>query len=240
MHAHVPSLIVESARAHAMRFERPLAPAYGNEVGSRILWGFIAVAAGVFYALRWALGAQGIRGLPGANLAFVVALLFAFLLAQRLWIRAPLAEIGLRPFGAWTRRERLYLFQVVPLAIVAFSIVFHDHLRALLERHGPAGFVFFSLLTGFLWGIAQELLYRGWLQTELTRRFGARVGLLAANVIFTFGPLHFDALFGSDGVRWGRLAAVFGIGLFFGILFRRSGNLWLPAVLHGLWPPNMA
>ena len=35
------------------------------------------------------------------------------------------------------------------------------------------------------------------------------------------------------------LAAVFGIGLFFGIVYYRSGNLWIPAVLHGLWPPNM-
>jgi membrane protease YdiL (CAAX protease family) len=29
-------------------------------------------------------------------------------------------------------------------------------------------------------------------------------------------------------------AAVFAIGLFFGILFRRSGNLWMVAVIHGI------
>ena len=85
----------------------------------------------------------------------------------------------------------------------------------------------------------QEFLYRGWLQTELSRRFGALAGLLAANVVFTFGPLHWAHVAGATGPQWGMLAAVFGIGLFFGILYRRSGNVWIPAVLHGLWPLNM-
>jgi len=110
----------------------------------------------------------------------------------------------------------------------------------LLEQRGPVGFVLFSVLTGLVWGFVQELLYRGWLQTELTRRFGAVAGLLAANVVFTLGPLHLDYLTGPGGVRWAGLLAVFGIGLFFGFLYRRSGNVWIPAVLHGLWPLNMS
>ncbi len=40
-------------------------------------------------------------------------------------------------------------------------------------------------------------------------------------------------------VRWGGLAAIFAIGLFFGLVYWRSGNVWIPAVLHGLWPLNM-
>ena len=80
---------------------------------------------------------------------------------------------------------------------------------------------------------------RGWLQSELTRRFGALAGLLIANAAITFGPLHFDYYVGMDVVYWGGLAAVFGVGLFFGLFYRRSGNLWIPAVLHGIWPLNM-
>ena len=30
------------------------------------------------------------------------------------------------------------------------------------------------------------------------------------------------------------IAAIFAIGLFFGILFHRSGNLWIVAILHGI------
>jgi hypothetical protein len=98
----------------------------------------------------------------------------------------------------------------------------------------------FSVLTGFAWGVVQEFLYRGWLQTELTRRFGGMPGLLVANLVFTFGPLHLDHVLGPHGPSWGTLAAIFGIGLLFGLIYRRSGNLWIPALLHGLWPLNMS
>lgn len=233
------SLLVDSALAHGLRFEAPLAPTYGNAVGIRVLVAFIAVAVGTFFALPVLSTALGARGLPVANLGFVAALLVAFVVAQRAFIRAPFAEVGLRRFADWTRRERLYLFQVVPLAAVAFAIVFREHLLALREQHGLAGFLLFPVLTGLAWGIVQELLYRGWLQTELTRRFGAAAGLLVANVAFTFGPLHLDYLVDPAGVRWGGLLAVFGIGLFFGWVYRRSGNVWIPAALHGLWPLNM-
>ena len=205
----------------------------------RILVAFLVVAIGLFFALRFGANALDLRGLPAANLGFVVALLAAFVAVQEMFVRLPMSAVGLRRFADWTRRERLYFLQVVPLAAVAFAIVFADHLLALLEQHGFAGFLLFSVLTGLLWGMVQEFLYRGWLQTELTRRFGAIAGLLAANVAFTFGPLHLNYLVGPGGVRWGGLAAVFGIGLFFGIVYYRSGNLWIPAVLHGLWPPNM-
>lgn len=205
-----------------------------------MLAAFLVVAVGAFYALRVAFEATGIRGHPGANLAFVLGLLAVFVPAQVALVRTPFADLGLRRLARWSRLERLYALQVIPPAAVIFAIVFRDHLLALVGKHGTPGFMVFSVLTGVAWGIVQELLYRGWLQTELVRRFGPPVGVLAANAAFTFGPLHFDQLLGADGVRWGFLAAVFATGLFFGILYRRSGNLWIPAVLHGLWPLNMA
>lgn len=236
---HRQSMLAESMRAHTLRFEARLAPTYDDAVGIRMLVAFLVVAVGVFFALRYLAVAAGIRGFPAANLAFVVALLAAFVVAQRALVRAPMTTVGLRRFADWTRRERLYFFQVVPLAVVVFAIVFRNHFQELMAKHGLAGFVWFSVVTGVLWGIVQEFLYRGWLQTELTRRFGAVAGLLLANVVFTFGPLHLNYLLAPDGVRWVPLVAIFGIGLFFGLVYYRSGNLWIPAVLHGLWPPNM-
>lgn len=235
-----PSLLVDSLCAHALKFERSLAPKYEDAIGLRMLLAFLMVGIGLFFALHLISDVAGVRGSPASNMAFVVALTGAFFLAQRAFVGLPIAGVGLRRFADWTPRERLYLFQVVPMAIVVFAVVFSDHLLALLHLHGFAGFVLFSVLTGLCWGMVQEFLYRGWLQTELTRRFGATAGLLAANTAFTCGPLHLNYLVDSTGVHWGGLAAVFGIGLFFGILYLRSGNLWIPAILHGLWPPNMS
>jgi membrane protease YdiL (CAAX protease family) len=203
-----------------------------------MLVAFVVVGIGMLLALRSASAAPALRGLPAANLGIVVVLFAAFLVVQRAFVRLPMTDVGLRRFADWTRRERLYFLQVVPLAAVVFAVLFRGHLRTLLGEHGLLGFLLFSVLTGLAWGMVQEFLYRGWLQTELTRRFGATAGLLAANVAFTFGPLHIDYFSGPIGVRWD-LVAVFCIGLFFGIVYRRSGNLWIPAVLHGLWPLNM-
>jgi len=233
------SLFADSINAHAMRFEKPLAPAYGDDAGLRMLAAFLVVAIAMPFALRFALDVTGVRGMPGASLGFVVAWLAAFILVHWSFVRVPMAAVGLRAFAEWTRRERLYLVQVVPLAAVAFAVLFRAHLQALIDRHGLAGFLLLSVLGGFAWGMAQEFIYRGWLQTELTRRFGAIAGLLAANLVFTFGPLHLDHFGGPGGARWGGLAAIFGIGLFFGIVYFRSGNMWIPAAMHGLWPLNM-
>jgi uncharacterized protein len=233
------SLLSDSVLAHMLRFERPLAPTYGNGPGICMLVAFVVVGIGLLLALRAASAAAGVRGLPAANLGIVVALFAAFLLVQRAFVRLPMTDVGLRRFAEWTRRERLYFLQVVPLAAVVFALLFRGRLLTLLGEHGLTGFLLFSVLTGLACGMVQEFLYRGWLQTELTRRFGAIAGLLAANVAFTFGPLHIDHFSGPiGGARWD-LVAVFCIGLFFGIVYRRSGNAWIPAVLHGLWPLNM-
>jgi len=232
------SLLSDSVRAHALRFEMPLAPVYGSAAGIRVLVAFLVVGVGMLLALRHASAAAGVRGVPASSLGIVLILLAAFVVMQRTFVGLPMVDVGLRRFADWTRRERLYFLQVVPLAAVAFAIMFHGHLLALLGQHGLAGFLLFSVLTGLGWGMVQEFLYRGWLQTELTRRFGATAGLLVANTAFTFGPLHINYLSGSTGPRWD-LVAVFCIGLFFGIVYRRSGNLWIPAVLHGIWPLNM-
>ena len=84
--------------------------------------------------------------------------------------------------------------------------------------------------------VYQELLYRGLLQTELVRRWGTLTGILVSNLVFTFGPLHayhFLAAQRSPSHLW-IFAAIFSIGLLFAILYKRSGNLWIIGVMHGL------
>ena len=230
--------LCESLRAHALQFATPMAPRHDDAAGVRMLVAFVVVAVGMLVGLRHVAAALGMRGSPATDQGIVATLIVSFVALQLAFVRLPMAAVGLRRFADWSQRERLYLFQVAPLAAVAFAFLFREHLLGLLALHGPAGFVVFSVLTGLGWGMVQEFLYRGWLQTELTRRFGGTAGLLAANLAFTFGPLHVTSLAGPTGLRW-ELAGVFLIGLFFGLLYRRSGNLWIPAVLHGLWPPNM-
>lgn len=91
-------------------------------------------------------------------------------------------------------------------------------------------------LSQLAWGFYQELVYRGALQTELTRRMGGLWGALAANVAFTFGPLHFYHLTeeNSPVSKAIMFMAVFAIGAVFAFIFHRTRNLWLVGVLHGI------
>ena len=102
-----PSLLVDSWCAHTLRFERPLAPKYEDAIGLRILVAFLMVGIGAFFALRLVSDVAGVRGFPATNMAFVVALVGAFFLAQRAFVGLPIASIGLRIFADWTSRERL-------------------------------------------------------------------------------------------------------------------------------------
>ena len=71
-------------------------------------------------------------------------------------------------------------------------------------------------------------------QLEVGRRWGAPAGILVANVLYTFGPLHwtyFSSLLPLAGPMFG---SIFVVGLFFGLLFSRSGNLWIVTVFHAI------
>ena len=78
------------------------------------------------------------------------------------------------------------------------------------------------------------MVYRGILQSELVRRWGTLIGILIANIMYTFGPLHWNYFLARSAVAIPMFLSIFAIGLFFGILFRRSGNLWMVAVIHGI------
>jgi CAAX protease family protein len=143
-----------------------------------------------------------------------------------------LSQIGLRRWREWNSIEKSYFVQTFVIANVVFSILFIDRLRAIVAEPSLWGRVGLVLVTSFLWGFYQEIVYRGILQTELVRRIGTRRGILVANVLFTFGPLHFYHFYQPSPAPM--FAGIFATGLFFAVLFLRSGNLWMVGIFHGL------
>ena len=161
--------------------------------------------------------------------------LLAYLLV-RVFIKMYGSQLGLYGWKNWTKIERLYFLQIIPITIIIFSIFSLAELKVLFTRANLLGICLFNFVPQIIWGFYQEFLYRGILQTELVRRWGSWKGILVSNSIFTFGPLHlyhFHIAEKNPSHLW-IFAAIFCIGLFFAIIFKRSGNLWIIGIMHGL------
>lgn len=148
----------------------------------------------------------------------------------------PLSQLGLYSWRRWSKTEKLYLLEIIPISVIIFSFFTSEGLRTLWARPDIWKRGLFIFGSKMIWGFYQEFLYRGLLQTELIRRWGAYTGILVSNLVFTFGPLHayhFLAVRRSPSHLW-IFAGIFAIGLFFAVLFKRSGNLWIIAIMHGI------
>ena len=156
----------------------------------------------------------------------VPLLLAIALLLIRFGAGVRFSQLGLRRWREWSTTEKSYLLQVALVFVAVFSWIFAERLRA------ASWAVCASYL---LWGFYQELMYRGILQTELVRRWRAPAAILTSNALYAFGPLHFYHLGVLPPLQAAlMLGTIFAIGLFFAVLYHRSGNLWIVGVLHGI------
>ena len=219
-------------RGHILDFERRDAPAYSSTTGIRLLV--------IFLVLEFVAGPR-IPILTWLSLAppvwlRVSVLLALSVLAVRLWAKVSFSDIGFLPWQKWSGTEKLYFAQVVIIANAIFIALYSRQLGFLGESLGVWPAVAAIAAVEFLWGFYQEFNYRGILQTELTRRFGGIWGLLAANAVFTLGPLHFYHF--TSTRPWPStaiiFAAIFSIGLLFALIFHRTRNIWLVGVFHGI------
>jgi len=212
-------------KGHLLLFDATPTPTSDAPAGLRLLLIFVALEGVLgprLSMLHW-LGLP----LPPSWLRIPI-LLGLTLLAVRFVAGLKLIQIGFRPWREWSGTEKSYFVQVFVVANVVFSLVFADRRPTPTMLAEPA-----VVLASFTWGFHQEVVYRGILQTELVRRWGSTWGILVSNALFTFGPLHFYH-FARGVSALPMFAGIFVLGLFFAALFRRSGNLWMVAIFHGL------
>ena len=217
-------------KGHAFLFENNRAPTYDASTGLRLLLIFFALEGVIGPRLSLFTWLQ--LPLPPVWLRIPILLAFALLLV-RFIAGLKLSQIGLVRWREWSGIEKSYCVQVFFIANVVFCVLFADRLRTILVEPFLLRRVLTVFLPYLLWGFYQEVVYRGVLQTELVRRWGTLLGILVSNLVFTFGPLHFYH-FSHTSPALPMFAGIFATGVFFAVLFRRSGNLWLVAIFHGI------
>jgi len=223
-------------RGHLFLFDTPRSVNYSPQQGNRLLWVFILMEFFIRPLILFVSRRVGISHHHWWLACNIAILVFLSYFLVRILAGIKVSRLGLYPWGNWSKIEKLYFAQIIPITIFIFSIINFTSLRALSGRPDLFEIVFLTLIPQVIWGAYQEFLYRGILQTELVRRWGAFRGILASNLVFTFGSLHayhFLIAEKNPAHLW-IFVAIFGIGLFFSVLFRRSGNLWLIGILHGL------
>ena len=225
------SWVLPHVKGHVLLFG-PIPPAaYHPTAGLKLLAIFLLLE-GLIGPRLWLFRAVGLP-LPPVWIRVPVMLIVALTLV-RLAAGVRWADVGLKPWRAWSTTEKSYFVQVFVLANVVFSLVSAKRLARVFADSALRTAALGMVVTYLLWGFYQELMYRGILQTELTRRWGVTAGILVSNLLYTFGPLHLYHFSARPQAAFLMFAAIFAIGLFFGLLFWRSGNLWMVGVLHGL------
>ena len=215
------------ARGHFLLFDPRSVPHWDAATGARLLLIAVGIEAIRLVAVRWFH--------PTVPLLILVLLLLAGVLGLvRFAARLKLSQIGLYRWSAWSAVEKSYFVQLLVIANVVFPLVFASRLRLILAQPSVVATVWSAFVPYLFFGFYQEVVYRGILQSEFVRRWGTLAGILTANVFYTFGPLHWYYFAAHGSLAVPMFAAIFAIGLFFGVLFWRSGNLWIVAVIHGI------
>jgi membrane protease YdiL (CAAX protease family) len=218
---------------HILQFGAKPSPVYDSAVGIRLLI--------LFFFMEGILGPRLTVAtwlkipIPDVTIR-IPAMLLVTLILIRSFVGIKFSQIGLSPWKYWSATERWYFFQTLILVNGIFAMMLLPKLKIVFAEPALWSTAANVFLVHLLWGFYQELIYRGILQTECVRRWGASAGICVSNILFTLGPLHFYHLngIGTNPSHAWIFAAVFAVGLFFGFLFHRSANLWIVGVFHGI------
>lgn len=82
-------------------------------------------------------------------------------------------------------------------------------------------------------GPCEEALFRGIVQNRLREAMSAPAAILLATALFAV--VHVSALTGSLAARAVTITILFIPGLVFGSAYEYTGNLVVPALIHGIW-----
>ena len=130
------------------------------------------------------------------------------------------------PIWAWIAAAAATpLIGLISSVVIGSFMEESENLKMMSEifrEHGRSGFLIpLALMIGATPAICEELLFRGYVQTRLTRAFNPAAGIFIASFLF--------AIFHMDFVH---VIAVFPLGLFLGFVTWRSGSLFPGMIGH--------
>lgn len=207
-----------------------------------------AYAAGNIIALAFVLILESIgiavRGYPG-RIAFVSAIsLQAIGFGGIALVYLKYAEHDhnlIRLEGSWRRGIGYFVGGIVALilGLAGISIVITQigidpaESRVITNFKNPELLLVLIPISILIVGPAEELLFRGLVQGKIRRAIGPVGAIIIASALFA--SIHVFGLKGSLTETIATLSVIFVLSLILGSLYELSGNLVIPALVHGLY-----
>ena len=85
------------------------------------------------------------------------------------------------------------------------------------------------LLCWMIQGFSEEICFRGWLMTSLTKHHSPLYGVIVSALVFAAFHL------GNDGISVLAFINLTLFGIFAAFYLLRTGSIWGPAAMHGVW-----
>jgi len=140
-----------------------------------------------------------------------------------------LREVGL-VIGGWL--AIIVSLVIVATAVRVLGVEPASNRSAELAMQRPEIIPILILASFLVIGPCEELLYRGVVQGRIRESLPGAPSILIASAVFAF--VHFMALTGGASARLTTVAILFVPSLVFGAIYEYTGNLVVPALLHGL------
>jgi membrane protease YdiL (CAAX protease family) len=125
----------------------------------------------------------------------------------------------------------LALFGVVSGLFSLLGIESADSAIVEQGQDNPVYFLYLIPITIFLVGPTEELIFRGIIQGHFREAYGSVVAVITASSIFAV--IHFSSYQGNGLIA--TLTTIMILGSTLGVIYERTRNLVVPAVVHGLF-----
>jgi membrane protease YdiL (CAAX protease family) len=150
------------------------------------------------------------------------ALLSPMRFQQRLGLVRPRLPWTLLALAAVGAIGYSFFFQGVAMALSLRSRTVEGLAQALQQTQGLTAALTFSAI-GLTGPVAEELFFRGYMQTRLVARHGAVAGILVTALLF--GIMHMDPV---------QSTFAFGFGIYCGIIAQRAASIWPSILAHAV------
>jgi membrane protease YdiL (CAAX protease family) len=249
-------LLAQLLTRAAKRELAPLAPTRPGEMGVVVL--YLVAFAVLVLGFGFTLLNSALPGQPAQTIAKTAVKLLTMVALPMMLLRRYGSERAdwIRPRFSWRLHGPALIG--IGIALNAIQFVFGRGLGSTTELGPAPGTLLWAVPACFAWmtieaGLCEEVLFRAVLQDRLSAWFGSNVPAVLWGALL-FGLAHAPGLFlrgaGSEGVSeptisWAiaySIVMIAPVGLAFGVVWARTRNLWLLAVLHGLTDtlPNLA